>query len=280
MESSSKSKLNASMPELPEVETIARRLGPELVGKTITAVELLWERTLATPAPQQFKKQIIGQEIKAIGRRAKYLQVRLSDSHLFFHLRMSGDLTLRGKMEENETHDRLLLSLSDDKVVVFNDIRKFGRVWLVKNPDEVIGGLGPEPLNDDFTAEGLYESLQSRHRQLKSLLLDQSFLAGMGNIYTDEALHTARLHPLTKSDSLNRKQARALWEAIRNVLGEGIRRNGASIDWVYRGGDFQNYFRVYGRAGQPCQVCGTRIERLIVGQRGTHICPNCQKNRS
>jgi formamidopyrimidine-DNA glycosylase len=112
---------------------------------------------------------------------------------------------------------------------------------------------------------------------LKPLLLDQTFLAGPGNIYTDEALHMARLHPLAASDSVKRKQTERLWEAIRAVLNEGIRRNGASIDWVYRGGEFQNYFRVYDREGKPCPACGTKIQRLVVGQRGTHVCPKCQK---
>jgi formamidopyrimidine-DNA glycosylase len=266
------------MPELPEVETIARKLSPELVGKRITKANLLWARTLATPAPAKFKKQVIGQEIKAIGRRAKYFVMQLSDFHLFVHLRMSGDLYIKEVDVEPQKHDRLILYLDPDGTkLIFNDTRKFGRVWLVREPDEVIGGLGPEPLSDGFTAQMLYEGLQSRHRQLKPLLLDQSFLAGMGNIYTDEALHKARLHPLASSDSVNREQAQALWEAIREVLQEGIRRNGASIDWVYRGGEFQNYFRVYDRKGQPCPVCGTEIERLVVGQRGTHICPSCQK---
>jgi formamidopyrimidine-DNA glycosylase len=164
--------------------------------------------------------------------------------------------------------------------LVFNDTRKFGRIWLVRDPQEVVQGLGPEPLSNDFTADDLYERLHLRHRQLKPLLLDQSFLAGLGNIYTDEALHRARLHPLTLSDSLNREQAQHLWEAIREVLQEGIRRNGSSIDWVYRGGEYQNYFRVYGQAGKPCPVCGTAIERLVVGQRSTHICPNCQRMES
>ncbi len=266
------------MPELPEVETIARRLRPELVGKSITKADLLWSRTLATPTPARFKKQIKGQEIKAVRRRAKYFVIQLSHYYLFIHLRMSGDLYIKGADAEPEKHDRLIFDLTPGKSrLVFNDTRKFGRVWLVGDPDEVIGGLGPEPLSDEFTADMLYEGLQSRRRQLKPLLLDQSFLAGMGNIYTDEALHMARLHPLASSDSVDRKQARALWDAIREVLQEGIRRNGASIDWVYRGGEFQNYFRVYDRAGQPCPVCGTAIERLVVGQRGTHVCPNCQR---
>jgi len=266
------------MPELPEVETIARKLRPELVGKSILKADLLWDRTLATPAPAKFKKQIKGQEIRGVGRRAKYFVMDLSDFHLFVHLRMSGDLYIKEVDAATEKHDRLVLNLDPgDTRLVFNDTRKFGRVWLVQDPNEVVGGLGPEPLSEEFTAQMLYEGLQSRHRQLKPLLLDQSFLAGMGNIYTDEALHKARLHPLATSDSVNREQAGALWEAIREVLREGIRRNGASIDWVYRGGEFQNYFRVYDRKGQPCPVCGTAIERLVVGQRGTHICPSCQR---
>ena len=272
------------MPELPEVETIARRLRPELVGKSITKADLLWSRTLATPMPAMFKKQVKGQEIKAVHRRAKYFVIQLSHFHLFIHLRMSGDLYIKGVDSTPEKHDRLIFTIAAEdgttRNLVFNDTRKFGRVWLVKDPDDVIGRLGPEPLSDEFTAQILYEGLQARHRQLKPLLLDQSFLAGMGNIYTDEALHMARLHPLASSDSVNREQARSLWDAIRKVLQEGIHRNGASIDWVYRGGEFQNYFRVYDRAGQSCPVCGTMIERLVVGQRSTHVCPNCQRNRS
>ena len=273
------------MPELPEVETIARTLRPELVGRSILKTDLLWPRTLATPTPTKFQKQVKGQIIQGVGRRAKYFVMELSDYHLFIHLRMSGDLYIKEENATHEKHDRLSFDLTagpysstrGEIKLVFNDTRKFGRAWLVRDPDEVIGGLGPEPLSEKFTAQSLYNGLRSRHRQLKPLLLDQSFLAGMGNIYTDEALHIARLHPLASSDSVNREQAGALWEAIREVLQEGIRRNGASIDWVYRGGEFQNYFRVYDREGQPCPVCSTAIERLVVGQRGTHVCPYCQR---
>jgi formamidopyrimidine-DNA glycosylase len=306
------------MPELPEVETIARNLRPELVGKRIVKADLLWERTLAAPAPVQFQERVKGQEIREVGRRAKYLDIRLSEYHLFVHLRMSGDLYIKEENTTPEKHDRLILSLTPvpspeggggnssppsgeglgcrpeparpgaagragvEVVVracklVFNDTRKFGRVWLVRDPREVTGGLGPEPLSEEFTAQTLYEHLRSRQRLLKPLLLDQSFLAGLGNIYTDEALHRARLHPLVRSDSINREQAGALWAAIREVLQEGIQRQGASIDRVYRGGGFQNYFRVYDRKGQPCPVCGTAVERLVVGQRGTHVCPSCQR---
>ncbi len=264
------------MPELPEVETIARTLKPELVGKTIREADLRWQRTLAMPSPQKFKEQIRGQKITNVARRAKYLILQLSASHLLIHLRMSGDLLIRSSTTEPEKHDRLILKLSGGKSLVFNDTRKFGRVWLTDKPEEMLGKLGPEPLDDGFTPEWLYAALHATRRQLKPLLLDQTFLAGLGNIYTDEALHRAKLHPLRPSDSVSKKEARALREAIRRVLREGIRRNGASIDWVYRGGEFQNHFRVYDREGEPCKVCGTTIERITVGQRGTHFCPHCQ----
>jgi formamidopyrimidine-DNA glycosylase len=140
----------------------------------------------------------------------------------------------------------------------------------------VVGGLGPEPFDPLFTADVLHARLHAFRRQIKPLLLDQTFIAGLGNIYTDEALHQARVHPLRLSDSLSFEESSRLWQAIRDVLSEGIRRNGASIDWVYRGGDFQNAFHVYQRTGHPCPVCGTPVERIAVGQRGTHFCPNCQ----
>jgi formamidopyrimidine-DNA glycosylase len=264
------------MPELPEVETIARTLRPALIGKTILSVDLRWARTLAAPSPRSFIKKIIGQRIESISRRAKFLDIRLSDLHFILHLRMSGDLlvVLGGYLPAK--HDRLVARLSEDSCLVFSDPRKFGRVWLVEDPADVFGDLGVEPLSADFSPEWLFSALHQRRRQLKPLLLDQTFLAGMGNIYTDEALHLAKLHPLSPSDMVTKKQARGLWQAILEVLEEGIRRNGASIDWVYRGGDFQNHFRVYGRTGEPCPVCKTPIERITVGQRGTHFCPHCQ----
>jgi len=264
------------MPELPEVETIARILKPDLIGRTILSADLRWSRTLAMPSPKKFKEQIKGQKIVDIGRRAKYLIIQLADFHLLVHLRMSGDLFIKDSTNKPEKHDRLVLKLSNNRSLIFNDTRKFGRVWLTSNTEEVLGKLGPEPLSKDFSPQWLHSALHNKHRQLKPLLLDQSFLAGLGNIYTDEALHIAKLHPVAVSDSVTAKQAEALYEAIRAVLKEGIRRNGASIDWVYRGGEFQNHFRVYDRAGKPCPVCGTKVARLVVGQRGTHICPKCQ----
>lgn len=264
------------MPELPEVETIARGLEPDLIGKTILDADVLWARTLATPTVKKFKEQVKGQKITGVSRRAKYLIVQLEKFSLLVHLRMSGDLLLRSSKIKSEKHDRLTLTLSDETYLAFNDTRKFGRVWLTDEPESVLGKLGPEPLEKGFTAEWLYQNLQTRKRQLKPLLLDQSFLAGLGNIYTDECLNIAKLHPLSMSNTVKPEQADALHKAIRAVLKEGIRRNGASIDWVYRGGDYQNHFRVYSQEGKPCVTCGAIIQKFTVGQRGTHICPNCQ----
>jgi formamidopyrimidine-DNA glycosylase len=264
------------MPELPEVETFARHLRPTLVGKKILVADLRWNRTLAIPSPKKFKEYIQGQRILDVGRRAKFLNIQLKDYSLLIHLRMSGDLLVRDSTIRPAKHDRLIIKLSGNQSLVFNDTRKFGRVWLTANPTEVLGQLGPEPFSKEFTSRWLHNALQQKKRQLKPLLLDQTFIAGLGNIYTDEALHLSKLHPVAASDTVTQQQAQALHEAIRKVLKEGIRRNGASIDWVYRGGQYQHYFRVYDRAGQPCPVCGTEIQRIVVGQRGTHVCPQCQ----
>ena len=271
------------MPELPEVETIANGLlqggagTPSILGMRIERAHLLWERTLAYPSPIDFKERIAGQTIAEIGRRGKFLLLHLSQDTLLIHLRMSGDIFVKPADAPVQPHDRLVLDLDQGWKLAFNDTRKFGRVWLTCNPQEVTSDLGPEPLDPALTAEMLHSLLISRRRQLKPLLLDQTFLAGLGNIYTDEALFLSRLHPNTSSDCLTQLQAENLLANIRQVLKEGIRHHGASIDWVYRGGDFQNYFRVYGRKGEPCPVCGTPIERILVGQRSTHFCPSCQK---
>ncbi len=270
------------MPELPEVETIANglktgRLGsPSILGKTITGTRLFWERTLAAPSPEEFERRISGQTIQDISRRGKYLLIKLSQDTLAFHLRMSGDLLVEPQEAPVPPHHRLILDLHAGLRLAFNDTRKFGRAWLVEDPQELLSGLGPEPFDPCLTPQEFHRMLRARHRQLKPLLLDQSFLAGIGNIYADEALHLARLHPLANSQDLTDEEARDLLDSIRQVLQKGILTQGASIDWVYRGGEFQNHFRVYGRTGEPCPNCGTPIAHLIVGQRSTHYCPNCQ----
>ena len=270
------------MPELPEVETIARSLRqgmpgqPALVGRQIQGVSLLWQRSLAEPSMEEFTARLVHQYIEDVMRRGKFLILKLSQDWLLYHLRMSGDLLVRSHTLPTEKHDRLILVLDGDLDLVFNDARKFGRVWLVGDVDKVVGDLGPEPLDEALTAGDLFERLHATRRRLKPLLLDQKFIAGLGNIYVDEALNLAKLHPLAPANTLTPEQAGRLLKGIRSVLQDGIRRNGSSIDWVYRGGDFQHYFRVYQRTGQPCPECGTPIARIIVGQRGTHFCPHCQ----
>ena len=272
------------MPELPEVETITRALhcGKDgicpIVGKKVAQMHLLWKRTLANTTEKKLNKRLMGQIVQSVGRRGKFVVISFDRETLLIHLRMSGDL--RVELASNSSlqkHDRLVIHFTDGYRLIFNDPRKFGRAWLTENPQEIFGDLGPEPLDSHLTHHQFHQKLKGRKRQLKSLLLDQSFLAGLGNIYTDEALHLAHLHPLKISDSITESQSKELLKAIRTVLKEGIRRNGASIDWVYRGGDFQNHFRVYQRDGQPCPVCGATIERILVGQRSTHFCSICQK---
>jgi formamidopyrimidine-DNA glycosylase len=168
-----------------------------------------------------------------------------------------------------------VLLLDKGLALRFDDARKFGRVWFVDDPKRVIGDLGPDALAMDEST--FIDDLRARHRALKPLLLDQSFVAGIGNIYADESLFRARLHPNRIASSISRKQASLLYAAIGDVLREGIAANGASFDWVYPDGAFQENFRVYGQTDRPCVNCGTPIVRLIVGQRSTHICPTCQK---
>lgn len=271
------------MPELPEVETIATALreggrnGMAIVGKRVHAAHLLWERTLAAPAPKEFKSRIAGQKIKDVRRRGKYLLIDLSRDTMLVHLRMTGDLVVENKHQSDADHHRLILDLEDGTRLSFVDARKFGRVWLTEDPKAVLSTLGPEPLDPKFTPEKFYNLLQARRRQLKPLLLDQTFIAGLGNIYTDEALHLSKIHPLTISSTLEFSQAARLLNSIRQVLNDGIRRSGTSLDWAYRGGDFQNYLRVYQRTGEPCPECDDSIKRILVGQRGTHFCPSCQE---
>jgi formamidopyrimidine-DNA glycosylase len=277
------------MPELPEVETIIRRLRngtqdhPPVVGHIIQTLQVTWDRAVAQPDPATFERNLIGKQVMDARRRGKFLHFPLDEGHLIAHLRMSGDMRLERRFSISgddlpiSPYDRVVINFQANWRLVFVNIRKFGRMWYVEDPQDVFSSLGPEPLEDSFTPQILYERLQRHHRQLKPLLMDQHFLAGLGNIYTDESLFKAKIHPLHPSDSLSKDEAKALFHAITQTLREGIHTFGASIDWVYRGGEFQNTFNVYGKAGEPCPICGTPIRKISVGQRGTHFCPNCQE---
>ena len=270
------------MPELPEVETIRRGLisgsggVPSLVHQRITSVDLFWPKAVASPDPLQFIQGLQQREIVSLSRRGKFLLINLDHGTLIFHLRMSGDLRMQPAGEPTQKHDRLQLNFNSGWKLVLNDTRKFGRAWLTEDPQKVLSGIGPEPLDSDLTPDKFHAMLQVRSRQIKPLLMDQRFLAGLGNIYTDEALFSAGIHPLRRSDTLTQPEAERLLAAIHEVLQQGILAKGASIDWVYRGGDFQNHFQVYKRTGSPCPRCGTPIQRIVVGQRSTHFCPVCQ----
>lgn len=270
------------MPELPEVETIRQALrsgsgsAAPLIGERILGVSLRWPRHIVQPSVSTFRRKIRSRRIEDIRRRAKYIVIALDQGYLVIHLMMSGDLAMAAPGTERGPYDHTVFELNSGWQLRFSDARKFGRVFLLDDLDELLGDLGPEPLSDEFDLETLTELLAGRKRALKQLLLDQRLIAGLGNIYTDEALHRAKLHPLQRSDQLGPGQIGALRKGIRAALRQGIRHNGASIDWVYRGGDYQNHFRVYGRAGEACPDCGAAIERIVVGQRGTHFCPGCQ----
>lgn len=273
------------MPELPEVETIAHSLiegqgtGVSLIGQRILRAHVGWQRTVAAPSAAAFLRRIRGQRVRTIGRRAKLVRIDLDRDTLLIHLRMSGDLLLGFAKKPIGRHSRLELYFDNGLQLSFNDPRKFGRVWLVPDPAAIFAALGPEPLEAALTPSRFHAMLADRKRQLKPLLLDQTFIAGLGNIYVDEALWEARLHPLAAASGLSRRQAGELLRAIRKVLRAGIRRNGASIDWVYRGGEFQNHFNAYQRTDEPCLRCGTPISRMVIGQRGTHFCPKCQRKK-
>jgi formamidopyrimidine-DNA glycosylase len=298
---------NPLMPELPEVETTVRDLRPHLIGRAITHASVHWDRTIAHPDTRAFIRDIAGYTIRDIGRRGKYLvfhlrketavirrqmaESRTSDylttqpphqatKYLLVHLRMTGGFRFHAARESRDKHVHVVLRLDDGRELRFRDPRKFGRMWLVDNPEFVTGKLGPEPF--EITKREFVERLRRRKGRLKPLLLNQAFLAGIGNIYADESLWYARLHPLRQVSTLSEAEVGALYSAIRRVLKKAIGAGGTSFDQNYRringmSGEFEEDLRVVGRTGEPCYRCRTPIVKTVVGQRGTYYCPNCQR---
>ncbi|MDX1686342.1 MAG: bifunctional DNA-formamidopyrimidine glycosylase/DNA-(apurinic or apyrimidinic site) lyase [Candidatus Promineifilaceae bacterium] len=269
------------MPELPEVETTVRALRVPLVGETITGVRNSWPRHIATPSPEALRERIAGRRIEAIDRRGKYLVFTLTGGEtLIIHLRMTGHLSVVEADAPVAPHTHTTFTLANGKEMRFRNPRKFGRVYLVRDPEDVLGKLGPEPLDPDFTPERLKEQLERRTKQLKALLLDQTFIAGVGNIYADEALFYAGLHPQRGAHSLRDGEIKDLHAALQKVLRMGIERKGASIDRYVKPdgsrGTMQDVVAVYKRTGEACVRCGTTIERIVVAGRSTHFCPACQ----
>ena len=273
----------SEMPELPEVETVVRGLRPSVVGRTITEVTVHWSRELQNRDPQSFADRVMGQRVQQLTRRGKYILFMLTHDVLAVHLKMTGRLYVARPSEE--CHDdrwlRVTFLLDDGQELRFSDSRKFGRVYLAAQVDEITGRLGPEPLSDEFTLEGLAKGLNTRQRAIKSLLLDQTFLAGVGNIYADEALWHSQIDPRRKANTLDSVEIMRLYEGVRSVLQDGIIHEGSTINWYRKpdgtSGSYQKQFKVYDQMGKPCQRCGTPITKIWLGQRGTHFCSHCQK---
>jgi len=272
------------MPELPEVETVRRSLEPLLIGRTIMAAHIYYGGIIKKPSPEEFVNDVKGLRIEAIGRRGKYLLLELGGCRtLVIHLRMTGQLTIVAEELPLPAHTHLVFVLDDGSELRFNDVRKFGLVYLVsKDCLQEAGGLytlGPEPLGDSFTEEYLKEKLLKKKVKLKAFLLDQTQIAGIGNIYADEAMFRAGLHPERVTASLKTAEITRLFQAIRSTLQEGVDFRGTSIrDYVDGQGEkggFQDRLKVYGRAGKTCD-CGVVLEKKTVAGRTTVYCPRCQ----
>lgn len=277
------------MPELPEVETYVRELAPELRGRHVLAASVSWSRTIAAPDADAFPACIAGLRFVDFARRGKYMLLGMSDDYtLIVHLRMTGKLLVLPGDVAPAAHTHVVMALDDGRALHYVDPRKFGRIWLTRSPATVLTKLGPEPLGADFTPAALAQALAGRSAAIKALLLDQTVVAGVGNIYADEALHHASLHPARPGGELAADAVAALHAAIVAVLQDGIARQGSSLG----GSGLQNYLRpggapggyqeehqVFRRTGLPCPRCGTPVARIIIAQRSTHFCPTCQPLR-
>jgi formamidopyrimidine-DNA glycosylase len=274
------------VPELPEVETVRRGLEPVLVGRRFERVEIDDPRLTRPEDPAEVAAELTGERVESLGRRGKYLVVRFESGRvLLIHLRMTGTLLHAPPGTPGDVpHRRAVVSLDDGSDVVYRDVRRFG-TWLLVEPEELdpylAARLGGEPLGRRFTTRSLAASLASRRAPIKAALLDQRTLAGLGNIYVDEALWHARIHPLRPAGELAADEVRAVREGIKRALDAGIRRQGATLRDYRRPdgaeGSMQKEFKVYGRAGEPCDRCGAPIEKTRIAGRGTWYCPACQK---
>ena len=266
------------MPELPEVESTVRYLQERVTGLTIVHADVHWPRSIATHAPRKFADSVSGFVIDRVFRRGKFIVIASDSptpSYLFVHLRMSGSLDVVAQHSPVGSHDRAILVLSNGKSIRFNDTRKFGRIYLCEDPTVVVGRLGVEPLSDEFTPQRLYQETQQRSTRIKTLLLDQRVIAGLGNIYVDESLWKARVNPLIPANRLSPGTCSRLHAAIVETLREAIALAGTDFgDGVVEGGMYQPV--VYAHDGDPCKRCDTVIKKTVVNQRGTHFCPKCQ----
>ncbi|WP_062199132.1 DNA-formamidopyrimidine glycosylase [Massilibacterium senegalense] len=276
------------MPELPEVETIRKTLEQLVVEKTIQDTVVLYPKIVKYPLEvEQFQGALVGQTIHQIDRRGKFLKFILDDYVLVSHLRMEGKYRLDKKEIPYDKHTHVRFCFQDETELRYHDVRKFGTMHLFKKGEEEtiapLKGLGPEPFSPSFTAELLYERLQKTTRKIKPTLLDQAIVVGLGNIYVDEALFRASIHPETIAQTLSKEQVMLLHEMIVETLQEAVEQGGSTIrSYVNSQGQmgmFQVKLNVYGQEGKPCTHCQTTIEKIKVSGRGTHFCPVCQPNK-
>lgn len=270
------------MPELPEVETIASQLRARGVeGKEILSVQVNWAPTVEPFSATAFSEAVTGQVITEISRVGKWMLFSLSSGQtLMVHLRMAGSFAM-----EQGSHDRIVVKLSDGLTLYYRDTRKFGRWKLVDDPNDILKKLGPDAVTRAFSGKYFREMMQKKHRMIKPLILDQSIVAGLGNIYADEALWESKIHPERLADSLSEDELTALFKAIKKVLKQGIKNRGTSLGdgkTNYRqvdgeSGENRGEVNAYGQGGKPCRRCGTLLEKIVVAQRGTTFCPACQK---
>jgi len=275
------------MPELPEVQTIVNELcAADLIGVPICGARVYWPRTIAEPSAKSFCTRIRNRHFTAIARRGKFIVFDMSSGGcLLLHLRMSGRLHLVPADTPRMKHEHVVFSFADGRHLRFHDTRKFGRIHLVEDPNRILNRLGPEPLDRSFTVRLLAGRLERYRRRLKPLLLDQTFIAGLGNIYVDEALWDAKLHPNRIAAALSAAEVKALHGAIARVLKRGLKNLGTSLGTgetnfysvARRRGRNKDELKVFRRTDRPCPRCSSPIARIIVGQRSTHICPKCQK---
>jgi formamidopyrimidine-DNA glycosylase len=272
------------MPELPEVETIRLSLEAKLTGRTIREVVVTNPGMLEGRSVAEFNREITGKTIKRVERRGKYLLLQLNGGLvLALHLRMTGQLTVEPLEQPVANATYLRLKLDNQFELRFRDQRKFGKafVFAAAAVPQSLGKLGPEPLTSEFTVAVLSRQLAGHKLAIKKALLNQELVAGIGNIYADEGLFVAGIHPARLTDSLTPAEVTRLYQAIRQVLSEGIQYRGTSmrdyLDGEGKPGSYQEHLRVYGRKGQPCPICGAPIAKMNLGGRGTHFCPLCQK---
>jgi formamidopyrimidine-DNA glycosylase len=277
------------MPELPEVETIIRELKKSpIVRDKIVNIKVRWPKTIKTHSVDDFKNELIGNRIIELSRRAKYLVFKISSGKtLILHLRMTGKLILHKKGKTIGTHDHVIFYFKNGYQLHYNDTRKFGRFYLTDRPQEILGKLGPEPLNAGFKLKNFRKALGKRTGQIKPLLLNQQFIAGLGNIYADEALWEAGIHPEQNADLISSAKQKKLYKAIRKVLKAGIKNKGTTLGpgpgnfarMNRERGNHRKLLKVYKKEGEACPRCGRRIKKIKVAQRSSHFCSNCQRQR-